>query len=247
MNAVFAPLSAHGLSLQAVLDVAQLPADVLSTLALTPDERAVYRRLVLIGHRGPAFWEALRARGLHGSDPVDAFVTECVRGWMDGLAPGGRWLQVFPGTRPVGLQRLGQLAGWYHPSPFWVGVDAEWGSWFAYRAVVLTDTDWPFTPRRERSSPCLSCRDQPCLGACPAKALAPVMGQADEVLANSSRRSALQVCIDHRLQPGSACQDRCLARNACPVGSTERYSHEQMAYHYLQSLPALRHWRDQRS
>jgi epoxyqueuosine reductase len=125
---------------------------------------------------------------------------------------------------------LGALAGWHQSSPFWVGVDAEWGSWFAYRAVVLTDTALPVTPRRERVSPCLTCADTPCVRACPAGALA-----------NGAMESCrLLACLNHRVQPASPCQDRCQARNACPIGVAHRYTDEQTAYHYLQSMPAVR-------
>lgn len=241
MSDVFASLTARGLTLHAVMNLADLPSDVRASVGV--DEPTPYRQLILIGHCGRAFWTALQRRGLHGSDPVDAFVTESVREWMGGPLAGHAWQQVFPGPRPLGLQRLGELAGWHHASPFRVGVDAEWGSWFAYRAVVLADTALPVTPRRDLPSPCLSCRDQPCVTACPAGALERVspagtaVGQGDEF--------RLSACIDHRLQSGSSCGDRCLARHACPVGDGWRYTEAQTAYHYLQSLPAIRHWRDQ--
>lgn len=238
MSAVFGPLAEQGLSLQAVWDIDTLPADVLQGLCLSAAERASWRQLVLIGHHGRAFWEALQRRGMHGSDPVDTFVAECVRRWMAASLPGHRWWLVFPGERPVGLQRLGELAGWHQPSPFRVGVDAEWGSWFAYRAVLLTDTALPVTPRRQQSSPCLSCSAQPCVAACPAGAL--VAGRPEVAAAGFG----LRACIDHRLRPASPCQDRCLARLACPVGEQARYSEAQIAYHYLQSLPAIRRWRE---
>ncbi len=227
---VFAFLAAQGLHLHAVFDLDQLPDDVVSTLGLSDGDRGRYTQLILIGHVGRDFWAALQRRGLHGSDPVDAFVGECVRTWMGSALQGHAWRQVFPGPHPVGLQKLGTLAGWHQPSLFWVGVDAEWGSWFAYRAVVLADTRLPVTPRRERASPCLTCANPPCINACPAGALDP-QGAASE---------RLHACLTHRLQPASACLDRCLARNACPVGGAHRYTEGQTAYHYLQSVPAIR-------
>ena len=59
----------------------------------------------------------------------------------------------------------------------------------------------------------------------------------------SEGRERLNACLDHRLQPASSCQDRCLARNACPVGEPYRYGDEQIAYHYLQSMRAIREYR----
>lgn len=230
MSAPFEPLVASGINLHAVFDLAGLPQDLQDSLGLDEGERGRYRQLILLGHLGRDFWAALQRRGMHGSDPVDGFVGECVAAWMAGPLAGHAWRQVFPGPARVGLQRLGALAGWHQPSPFWVGVDAEWGSWFAYRAVLLADTALPLTPRREAGSPCLGCAHQACVQACPPGALA---GEATGAW-------RLQACLEHRRQPGSSCQDRCLARNACPVGEAYRYDDDQIAYHYLHSMQAIR-------
>jgi len=227
---LFAPLAEQGLNLHAVFDLASLPTEVRAGLGVSDKELMRYRQLILIGHLGRDFWQAANQRGLHGTDPLDQHVSECVMRWMVHSLPGHAWHQVFPGPAPVGLQRLGDLAGWHHPSPFWVGVDAEWGSWFAYRAVVLADTDLPVTPRRDTTSPCERCTDKPCISACPAGALTH----------GKTGVKGLQVCLDERKRPGTACMDRCLARNACPVGAPYRYSDEQIAYHYLQSMRHIR-------
>lgn len=231
----FDELDALGLNLHAVLDVAALPASVRAGLDLPSDELAKYPRLVLIGHAGRAFWSVLKGRGLHGSDPVDTFVQEQVEAWMARQVGAPAWRLVFPGAAPVGLQALGEQAGWHHPSPFWVGVQAGWGSWYAYRAAVLVADLWPLTPLQRAESPCLSCAARPCVSACPAQAL-------DGDLVQRREGTGLRACVDFRLQAESPCADRCLARQACPVGIEHRYTDEQTAYHYLQSLPALRAW-----
>jgi epoxyqueuosine reductase len=229
-EAAFADLAMYGLNLHAVFAVASLSAQVLDTLGLTDDERLQFRQVILIGHQGRDFWAALQRRGMHGAHPVDQFVTERVDAWMKGPLQGPAWRQVFPGSDLVGLQSLGALAGWHHSSPFWVGVDAEWGSWFAYRAVVLADTDLALTARREATSPCATCADQPCIKACPAGALNSEPTQGGD----------LQRCLNFRKHPDSRCQDRCLARNACPVGAAHRYADSQTTYHYLHSLQVIR-------
>lgn len=228
MSSPFDALAASGINLHAVFDLADLPPEVRDSL--DEDARGRFTQLILLGHLGRGFWTALQRRGMHGSDPVDSFATECVKSWMQGPMAGHAWRQVFPGPQLVGLQRLGALAGWHHASPFWVGVDAEWGSWFAYRAVVLADTALPATPRRVLASPCETCAHQACVKACPAGALA----------SGAAESWRLQACLDYRRQPGSACQDRCLARNACPVGESYRYGDGQIAYHYLNSMQVVR-------
>lgn len=229
---LFADLDAQGLNLQAVFALDTLPAEVLQTLALNETERTRFKQLILVGHRGRRFWAALQERGMHGAHPMDQFVTECIATWMEGPLHGHTWRQVFPGPQAVGLQSLGRLAGWHHASPFWVGVHQDWGSWFAYRAVVLADTDLPLTPRLETPSPCDSCSEKPCIRACPAGALASAQTGAWQ----------LRTCLDYRKQEGSPCQDRCLARNACPVGAAQRYDDAQISYHYLHSMQAIRRY-----
>jgi hypothetical protein len=226
----FESLTAQGLNLHAVFALESLPDEVLRTLGLTDEGRLRFQQLILVGNQGRAFWTTLQRRGMHGAHPVDQFVTECVAAWMNGPLQAHAWRQVFPGEQPVGLQRLGALAGWHHPSPFWVGVDAVWGSWFAYRAVVLANTQLPLTPQRTTPPPCDTCASKPCIKACPAGALA----------SEQTGAWRLQACLDFRKQPASPCQDRCLARNACPVGMDHRYADEQITYHYLHSMRVIR-------
>lgn len=215
----------RGLTLQAVMAVSALPADV--RRGLTPEQQR-YAQLVLLGHVGGTVWPHALAEAPNSDHPIDTAVQRWVARGMGAHAPGVAWESVYPGDSALSLIRLGECAGWHHPSPFWQGVDAEWGSWFAYRAVLLADTDWQLTPRRERRSPCWDCVGQPCVAACPAQAL-----EVDQAL-------GLRRCSDHRLQTASSCEDRCLARLACPVGSEHRYSADQLHHHYRHSLAAIR-------
>jgi len=220
---VFAELDACGLNLQAVFDVQRLPDDVRETLAA--DAQGRYRQLLLIGNLGPTFWQHATANGLRGDHPLDAFTRTRVVAWLDRHFPGVRHEWLYPGERLVGLQSLGRLAGWHQPSPFMVGVHEAWGSWFAYRAVLLADTDLARTGPLAGASPCERCVDRPCVAACPPRALHDGFD--------------LAACADWRLAPGSDCRDQCLARIACPVGTRHRYDSAQIAYHYARSLATL--------
>ncbi|GMV02235.1 MAG: hypothetical protein AMXMBFR52_18910 [Burkholderiales bacterium] len=220
---VFAELDACGLNLQAVFDVHRLPEDLRGTLAA--DAQACYRQLVLIGNLGPGFWRHATANGLRGAHPLDAFTRTRVVAWLDRRFPGVPHEWLYPGERLVALQSLGRLAGWHQPSPFMVGVNTAWGSWFAYRAALLADTGLAPTEPFASTSPCERCRDRPCVDACPPRAL---RGGFD-----------LAACSGWRLASGSSCRDRCLARLACPAGAKHRYGKAQIAYHYARSLATL--------
>lgn len=212
-----------GLNRQHVFDLDALPAAIRTKLGDT----ANCRQLILLGHAGRQLWQCVQAAGMAGEHPIDDYVIATVARVFATQLAGHRYRIVYPGDAPIGLQQLGTLAGWHQPSPFMVGIDAEWGSWFAYRAVVLADTDFlPFLPV-DRSNPCLTCREQPCLTACPAAAL-------------SGTAFALDKCIAYRQEAQSACQFTCLARSACPVGREHRYSEAQLRHTYGISLRMIR-------
>jgi len=213
-----ATLDRCGLNRQHVFDLADLPPEIMATLGDT----APYRQLVLLGHGGKALWECVKAAGMVGSDPIDDYCVQAVQGCFAEHLPANRYRIVFPGEQPVALQQLGKLAGWHHAAPFMVGIDPEWGTWYAYRAVVLADTHFcPFLTV-DRNRPCDSCQTRPCVSACPA-----------------GDNFALEKCLAYRRRGDSLCRDTCLARLACPVGSQHRYDDEQMQHSYARSLAML--------
>lgn len=211
------PLDQAGLNLQAVFDLAEFPS-------LAGDE--AFRQLILIGHGGRRLWEAVEASGLASDHPIDDFTVRTLTDWFAAHYPDQRYRFLFPGEAPIGLQALGERAGWHHPSPFMVGIRPDWGSWFAYRAVVLADTDFPLTPRVEEASPCQRCVTRECFPACPGKAL--------------EGGFSLERCLHYRQEINSRCADTCQARLACPVGKEHRYEAAQMRHTYGRSLATIR-------
>ena len=229
-----AALDAAGLNRQHLFDLAALPDTVRATLGDTTG----FSQLLLIGHGGRRLWECVQASGIAGSDPIDDYTRQTLAEWFARELPGSDYRILYPGEAPVGLQALGEIAGWHHPTPFRVGIDAKWGSWFAYRAAVLCTTRFsPFfrvhrTPKEAPlggGSPCASCEGRPCVAACPANALA---GEDFD----------LDACLHWRMAPASTCADTCLARLACPVGAEHRYDAAQIRHSYGRSLDMLRHY-----
>ncbi|PKO33825.1 MAG: hypothetical protein CVU34_10660 [Betaproteobacteria bacterium HGW-Betaproteobacteria-7] len=217
--------AAAGLNRQHVFNVGELPADILAGLNPLPEER----QLILLGHAGRQLWDCVQAAGLAGEHPIDDYCRQTVARFFAGHLPGQTYRLPYPGDAPVGLQALGRLAGWHHASPMMIGVDRHWGSWFAYRAVILCATDFAPTAVIDHGSPCIDCREQPCIAACTAGAAGDTFN--------------LQRCADERLRPASACAYACLARNACPVGAEHRYDEAQIHHSFALSLQMLRQWR----
>ena len=218
-----AALSDIGLNLQAVFDIAALPEEIRVTLGPAAGQ------LILIGHAGKRLWQAVQASGIASSDPIDDFTIASVQRWFADFLPGHSYRVLYPGAHPVGLQALGKLAGWHQPSPFMLGIDSEWGTWYAYRAVILADTNFLPTIAVDRNNPCTSCREKPCITHCPAGAL-------------DGEQFSLKLCISYRRQADSRCQFTCVARISCPVGVEHRYDEAQLRHTYAISLQAIRHY-----
>ncbi|HEY8102099.1 MAG TPA: hypothetical protein VIF82_15250 [Burkholderiaceae bacterium] len=219
-------LNNAGLNRQAVFNIGDLPADVAASIGACCTSGNAYRQLILIGHAGKKLWESVKAAGITSEHPIDDFSIRTVKRWLAGCHIQNAYEIIYPSEHPIGLQQLGQLAGWHHASPLKIGIDQEWGTWFAYRAVVLANTNFePSTPNKS-AHPCETCLHKSCIANCPAGALEG--GQLD-----------LDKCIGYRKQAGSSCKATCLARISCPVGSMHRYTDEQIHHIYSLSMKAI--------
>lgn len=220
-------LDSAGLNRQHVFDLAGLPPDLRDPLELGEHER----QLILIGHAGRLLWDRVRQHATDPVHPIDSYSLDVVRQWATLALPDARIRFVYPRGLPagrhVGLQRLGALAGWHHPSPFMIGVDGKWGSWFAYRAVIITDSALAASPIEDHGHPCVDCTAKPCIRACPASAL-------------DSGTMDMNACQRQRLLEGSPCAHACIARQACPVGAEHRYEVSQIRHSAARSLAAIR-------
>ena len=221
-----AELSAQGLNIHAVFNIAQLPEEIIEQLIKSCSEIKQYNQLILIGHAGTLLWKMVSQWLSDSKDPVDEFSYFQTEKYFKQRFSPEDFKIIFPGTSHVGLQALGRIAGWHHSSPFRVGINWQWGSWFAYRSVVLVKSHYSPTEVDMKDSPCLTCSEKACVSACPAKALV----QSD---------LSLKTCIDYRKKSDSDCKDRCKARMACPVARKHQYSLPQTQYHYSLSMKVI--------
>lgn len=222
-----AALDKAGLNLQAVFDIDALPESIRAEIHNRYDPTRLYRQLILIGHGGRAMWDAVQAASVPSLHPIDDFSKRAAEQWFLDQCPGKAHEIIFPGNDRIGLQALGRLAGWHHDSPLRVGINDRWGTWYAYRVVMLADSDFEPTPPAETSSPCETCDNGPCIATCPASAV-------------SRDNYALDLCVSYRKQPNSPCATRCIARIACPAGVEHRYKDEQIQHTYSISLETIR-------
>ena len=215
-----------GLNCQAIFNINSLPTDIVDSLTSEGVDLSGFTQLIILAHRGTELWQHIQPILKQSSDPIDDFSAAVVTDFFQYKMPDRQYAIIYPGERIIGLQHLGELAGWHYPSPFRVGINVEWGSWFAYRIVLLADTNFEPTSKMDSFSPCIGCEAKVCITSCPAESF----DEQDFVLA---------ACIEYRLKPDSLCRDKCLSRLSCPVAKAMQYSDEQLHYHYSFSMKAI--------
>ena len=219
-------LSNDGLNLHAIFNIDEFPAEVITNLVTHCDRLEQYRQLILIGHGGNRLWQTLKQAKIESHDPIDDFTINAIRRLFETELKAHTYTILYPDQQSVNLQKLGELAGWHHRSPFWIGINDTWGTWYAYRAVVVTDTVFQPTKQVASHSPCEQCTVKACVNTCPAQAI-------------TDDEFSIQTCIDYRKRSQSMCKKRCLSRISCPACSQHRYSDEQMNYHYSMSMKSI--------
>lgn len=229
-------LAQAGLNLQAVFDLEKLPKALMTQIKANSNDLINYRQLILLGHSGTRMWEMQEKEKLSTDNPIDDYSIKAVNKVFSSQFSEINTQRIYPlkdeqflkgkFSQPIGLQQLGKLVGWHSDSPLKLGINQQWGSWYAYRVALLTDSHFIPTLSQQVTSPCSSCQTKVCINVCPAKAL-------------SEREFDLQACVSYRKQKDSSCRDRCVARMACPVGKEHQYSLEQIQYHYACSMKML--------
>lgn len=221
-------LESGGLNLIAIFDVKDLPTALTEALLAAVQGHHACRQVILVGHGGRDLWTSLDPEQRQADDPIDTHTRQLVSSLLNASPQCRSFEFVYPPSdKPVPLIGLGALAGWHRASKFRVGINQLYGTWYAYRALVVADSDFEVTRPMSGASPCDGCAAKPCMAACPVSAV----GEA---------RFDFEACYRYRLTDGSACSHTCLARVACPVGADHRYAPDQIEYHYGLSLKSLK-------
>lgn len=177
--------------------------------------------VVLAGNVGDAMWRCFQQAGTRHSSPHHP-LNNWTRQMLDTIATryGAYAMYPFDGPPYHPFQRWAQRAEPVSPSPIGTLIHPDFGLWHAYRGALAFSEDLTLPPFAARPCPCRTCRDKPCLSACPVHAFA-------------SGRYDVNACLDHiGGDHGVECLHRgCLARRACPVGRQFQYSAGQARFH----------------
>jgi len=224
---LFPALQKVGLNLQAAFNLCDLPEPLRTKLLGASQSDQAFKQVILIGHGGKDLWQALQAQPSNAIDPIDEFSRQQISTCLQEAIGKRAFEFLYPGDHLLGLQELGVYAGWHNPSLLRIGIMEKWGTWFAYRAVVLADTNLATSKPIPASSLCQTCTSKACVEACPASAV-------------GTESFAANDCFSWRAEDKSPCAKTCLARRACPVAKEHTYSEDQQAYHYGLSLKAIK-------
>jgi hypothetical protein len=187
--------------------------------------------VVLIGSIGSSLWGAFSGapEAVDGQPhPLDRWTRRVIAAIAGEV--GATPLFPFGDAPYLPFQRWAMRAEAVAPSPLGILIHPDYGLWHAYRGALAFADRLPLPAFVSRPRPCDSCRDRPCLTACPVNAF--TAGGYD-----------VPVCIGHiRSAPGEPCLTAgCLARRACPIGADLAYVPAQARVHMAAFLAANRH------
>ena len=207
-------LASQGLGLQGVVNTCRI--------SVAP-EISAYRQLLVFAHTGGLMWRKLDTTD---PDPLDSKSVKLAHDFMARIGVGDYNI-VYPVDQfAIDLVSVGRHLGWHHDSRMAIGINRNYGTWFAYRFVIAASTEFAETTVSD-DHPCDACTGKPCISACPAGAVTEGIFDLDR-------------CATERLQDNSDCALSCAARLACPAGAEYRYTAEQIRYHYGRSLITLK-------
>lgn len=182
-----------------------------------PDGRTV-RTVLVIGNVGGYMWPRFRNDERDVPNPLDDWTRRMLRPIAERFGAG----YVHPSDQPyVPVQRWAQRADDVFPSPIGLLIHPVHGLWHAYRGAFLFPEEVRGLPAvGSRTSPCLTCVEQPCTSTCPVDAFTPD-GYDHERCRGHVRTGDEPCCLT----------DGCAARRACPINAAGYYGVDQMTFH----------------
>jgi hypothetical protein len=228
----------HGLNLVGATSVARYDSAVkeLSRAgAIDPTARSI----VIVGNGGGAMWRAFKQHvdqnpgWLAHDNPLDDFTREVIERDVATALSGAslRCTIVYPFMNngpTLNFIELAKIAGIAGPSILGVAVNPVYGPWIAFRAAILLDAEIDSPGEAAGFDPCPRCVERSCMPACPVGAISVEAGWD------------IPKCLTHRVEVESDCAPRCHARAGCVLGPEHRYPDDELAYHQMRSLRAMR-------
>ncbi len=177
------------------------------------------KTLVLLGPDEPRFWDVFASSAEYAdgaANPLDRWskrVTSVLAAdWnADACYP-------YDGPPYAPFLRWAERSGSCFGSPVGLLVHDTAGLFISFRSALALPVAYDVPANG--SNPCLTCKDTPCVTACPVGAL------------TASDPYNVPKCIAHvKGADGAACKEGCLVRRACPVSDRFGRRPEQSTFH----------------
>jgi len=209
-------LGSQGLTVLGFLDGAELEDNFHSG-----DHSPVFQ-LVLVGSAGSSLWPAFTHSREYSDGlphPLDRWSKRIGSAVADELEAEVVFPFEGPPYPPVldWARKTGQASA----SPISMFIHQDYGLWHAYRFVLLMSKPLSGAVAESTGShACISCKDQPCLGACPVGAF-------------TGETYRVKDCVTYLAgDENSDCrQQGCSARKACPAGIEFQYRAGHARFH----------------
>ena len=231
-------VAGSGLNLIAATPAARYDA-VVSTQYRVSSIAPGMQSIIVIGNGGGAFWKAFKEHAdrhpgwTEHEHPLDDFTRYVIERdaalILSASSIEHRIVYPFINDGPtLSFMAAGKAAGLSGPSLLGVMVHPIYGPWIAFRAAILIDQPLDAPGAALGFDPCPSCVPRGCISACPASAVSVEKGWD------------IPKCLTHRVEVEADCAPRCHARAACVLGPEHRYPDDELAYHQMRSLRAMR-------
>ena len=193
------------------------------------------RSIIVIGNGGGAFWKSFKQHAeenpgwMARDNPLDDFTRVVIERDIAPLVQSATIIYPFMSNgATLNFMEAGKAAGLSGPSIIGVMVHPVYGPWIAFRAAILLDEIVDALGEACRFDPCPSCTARTCISACPADAVSFAKGWD------------IPKCLTHRVEVEADCAPRCHARAGCVLGPAHRYADDELAYHQMRALRAMR-------
>lgn len=195
------------------------------------------RSIVVIGNGGGAFWRSFKQHAdenpgwMVRDNPLDDFTRIVIERDIEAVLSNLAHTIIYPFVNngpTLNFMEAGKAAGLSGPSIIGVVVHPIYGPWIAFRAAILLTESIDAPGEALGFDPCPSCTVRTCISACPADAV------------NFATGWDIPKCLTHRVEVEADCAPRCHARAGCVLGPEHRYPDEELAYHQMRALRAMR-------
>jgi epoxyqueuosine reductase len=238
LDAIRASAIPHGLNLCAAVPVERYDSAVQPALSASRMDPAA-RSIVVLGNGGRSFWSAFQLHAARNpgwrerENPLDDFTRNVMEHEIAARLDraGLRHTVVYPfmnDGRSLDFVSLGRIAGIAGPSILGVAVHPMFGPWIAFRAALLLDVLMDIPGDALGFDPCPGCVARSCIRTCPAGAIGFPSGWN------------VPKCLTWRVENEADCARRCHARAGCVLGPEHRYPDDEIAYHQMRALRAMR-------